>query len=358
AHHKPNFVVAHTVCPKCIDKPLTPQATCKSCGTRCEKCENADGPLCPTNCGYRENIFEGSNTCEYSGRWLFKDTHRYFKVIAHNARSYDNYFILQCLVDQSVRPNKLFYSGSKIMYMQVEKDLHIKFLDSLCFLPMRLSELPKTFDLREMKKGWFPHYLNTRENQGYVGDYPDPKYYGIDYMGVKERGSFLEWYGGLRGQIFDFRQEILEYCRSDVEILRKACLEFRKVMRMATVRYEEDGSWVKTKNVTVKQFVSTPIAQIAPPQKDEFSRSSIQWLSWRAKKDNIHIQHALNGGEKRLLGTRYKLDGYCEQTNTCYEYNGDVYLGCPVCFKDEDTRHPLTGQSMKELYTLTLKKKA
>ncbi|KAL5019204.1 hypothetical protein ScPMuIL_004926, partial [Solemya velum] len=45
-------------------------------------------------------------------------------------------------------------------------------------------------------------------------------------------------HGGLQGQIFDFRQEMLEYCRSDVDILRKSCLEFRKVMRMATGRYE------------------------------------------------------------------------------------------------------------------------
>ncbi|OOY83861.1 hypothetical protein BOW37_12735, partial [Solemya velum gill symbiont] len=39
AEHRPNFVVAHTVCPKCIEKPLTQGATCQSCGTRCQKCE-------------------------------------------------------------------------------------------------------------------------------------------------------------------------------------------------------------------------------------------------------------------------------------------------------------------------------
>ncbi len=36
----------------------------------------------------------------------------------------------------------------------------------------------------------------------------------------------------------------------------------------------------------------------------------------------VEIQHALNGGEKRILGTKYKADGYCESTNTVYEYNG------------------------------------
>ena len=31
ATHKPNFVVAHTVCPKCIDKNLDPDSICKGC---------------------------------------------------------------------------------------------------------------------------------------------------------------------------------------------------------------------------------------------------------------------------------------------------------------------------------------
>ncbi|KAL5018916.1 hypothetical protein ScPMuIL_004638, partial [Solemya velum] len=127
-----------------------------------------------------------------------------------------------------------------------------------------------------------------------------------------------------------------------------------------TLLVEKSGAWLKPNNVIAKQFVSTPIAQVSPHQKDTFSRSSIQWLSWRAKKDNVYIQHALNGGEQRLLGTRYKLDGYCAETNTAYEYNGDVHHGFVTCFPTnrDQTFHPLTRQSMSELYALTLKKKA
>ncbi|OOY87330.1 hypothetical protein BOW15_11280, partial [Solemya velum gill symbiont] len=125
------------------------------------------------------------------------------------------------------------------MYMEVGRDLHIRVLDSLNFLPMKLSQLPISFGLAELKKGWFPHFFNTRENQEYIGPYPSSHYYGVDYMGAKEREAFLDWHGGLQGQIFDFRREILEYCRSDVDILRKACLKFRNLLRKATGRYEE-----------------------------------------------------------------------------------------------------------------------
>ena len=79
-----------------------------------------------------------------------------------------------------------------------------------------------------------------------------------------------------------------------------------------------------------------------------------------ARVSNVEIQHALNIGEKSFPGTHYKLNGYCEETNTAYEYHGCVFHGCPECFSDnrEDTYHPLIKQSLKEFYALTLKKKA
>ena len=50
-------------------------------------------------------------------------------------KGYDGYFLLECLVGQSMRPNKIIYNGSNIMYMTVQKDLHIKVIDSLFFYP-------------------------------------------------------------------------------------------------------------------------------------------------------------------------------------------------------------------------------
>ncbi len=98
-----------------------------------------------------------------------------------------------------------------------------------------------------------------------------------------------------------------------------------------------------------------------PPSgyKDQYSKVSIQWLEWIARKNKINIQHALNVGEKTLHGTRYKLDGYCADTNTAYEFHGCVFHACPTCFPDdrEEKVHPLTNQSLKELYALTQKKR-
>ena len=134
ADHSPNFVVAHIVCPKCPN-PWRQKAICKDCGSRCPNCNEEEGP-CPRTCGSREVVFEGDDTAQTFGRWLLTVQHRYCKVIAHNMKGYDGYFLLEYLVGQSMRPNKIIYNGSNIMYMTVQIDLHIKVIDSLNFLPM------------------------------------------------------------------------------------------------------------------------------------------------------------------------------------------------------------------------------
>ena len=50
------------------------------------------------------------------------------------------------------------------MYCHVSSGLNIRLLDSLNFLNMPLSQPPKSFELVEMKKGYFPHLYNTQEN--------------------------------------------------------------------------------------------------------------------------------------------------------------------------------------------------
>ena len=90
----------------------------------------------------------------------------------HNFKGYDWYFIFKYLYDDKVRPG-LIMTGAKIMEMTVAES-DIRFIDSLNFLPMPLSKFPKTFGLTELVKGYFPHFINTEENQHYVGHYQMP----------------------------------------------------------------------------------------------------------------------------------------------------------------------------------------
>ena len=66
---------------------------------------------------------------------------------------------------------------------------------------------------------------------------------------------------------------------------------------------------------------------------DNFSKISIMWLNYVSNGNNI--KHALNGGEKKsTIGDKtYKVDGFCKETNTVYEFNGCFWHGCPNCYK-------------------------
>lgn len=148
-------------------------------------------------------------------------------AIAHNGRGYDFQFILQWCLSNDRPPTRIIRSGQKIMSMEIGG---VRFIDSLSFLTMPLSAFPKTFGLKEHAKGYFPHLFNTRSNVGYIGPIPDSSYFMPDGMSVKARHMFMEWYESVRDeQNWDFDEEILKYCVSDVDILRRGCLSFREI---------------------------------------------------------------------------------------------------------------------------------
>ena len=312
--HRTNFVVAHTVCKKCIHEPVQPDSICNSCGTRCKKCYNTDGDAllpCVDTCGFREVIFEGNDTANKFGNWLFSSQHRYAKAIAHNMKGYDGYFLLEYLIDQSIRPEKITYAGSKIMYMEVGKGLHIKVLDSLNFLPMKLSALPKAFGLEEVKKGWFPHFFNTKGNQHYIGPYPDLKYYGVDFMSSQEREEFLSWHKSKINDIFDFRKEMEKYCRSDVDILRQACIKFRQLLISSTATtalITTKKGVKKMKSVAIDPFDFVTVASLCMGiYKTKFLEEQ-----WRVKmNDNSEWSPALyvDGNLQVFLNNKWIKEG-------------------------------------------------
>ena len=84
---------------------------------------------------------------------------------------------------------------------------HMKFIDSISFLPFPLRKLSGAFGLTAAK-GWYPHYYNTQDNLDYGGSKPDHSYYGIDEMSTRERREFLEWNDTQRVVLFDNRREL------------------------------------------------------------------------------------------------------------------------------------------------------
>jgi hypothetical protein len=88
-----------------------------------------------------------------------------------------------------------------------------------------------------------------------------------------------------------------------------------------------------------------------------YSQMCIDWLKYIENKNNIYIQHSEKEGEFRISKTKYKVDGYCKDTNTVYEFNGCFFHGCIKCYKNQDEINPKLKKTYKQLYDFTQKRK-
>ena len=342
-------------------------------------------------------VFRGKNTVRDFCKWLFTREHDKCIVIAHNFQGYDSYPILKQLNQEAI-PYDVIYNGAKCVTLTTKTkqkrtlfQIEIKFIDSLNFIPMALARFPKTFGQDELCKGYFPHYFNKDENQEYVGPIPCQDDYGANYMKPEAREKFMTWHQEQveNNYVFDFQEEILKYCRSDVDILAECCKLYREMFRLATDTGNDETGLDPFDSATTiaaycmqvyrTKFLKKDTIALFPQHqvlKRKQSHEALQWLSYISEKEGIRIQHNRNGGEKRVA--RYSLDGYCEETHTAYEYQGCywhgknphvyyaihdnvlnvfLFLGCPECYPKRDTLNPgADNKPMEELYHNTQRK--
>ncbi|XP_071581882.1 uncharacterized protein [Temnothorax nylanderi] len=252
---------------------------------------------------------------------------------------------------------QVILNGTKIVVMTVG---HTKFIDSLNYMPMKLSELPKAFGLQDTSdKGIFPHLFNTRENQDYIGPIPDTRYFSPEHMKAEERERFLSWHAEMTRNnfIFNFQSKIIKYCRNDVDILRRACMAYRKIfLECGNVCPFVECTTIASTCMRVfrKNFLRKEEIGVIPARgyrfADNHSRKALQWLVWMERELGHPIIHAGRGHEHKIDGTR--VDGYYETpTNDddddddetrryVLQFHGCFWHGCPTCFQVNRDRIP------------------
>ena len=194
-----------------------------------------------------------------------------------------------------------------------------------------------------------------------MGPIPPTPYYSPNGMSQKDREAFLAWHQDMcdRDYLLNFQEEIVDYCRSDVDILRRCCMEFRELFHEIT---DIDPFTTLTiaaacHKVYRTNYLAKDTTAFIPPMgyapKNKHSLFPLKWVTYTAEKEEIDIQHACNGGEKHVGD--YFLDGYHEETHTAYEVEGCFWHRCPRCYT-RDTVNSVNGKTMHELYQSTMKK--
>lgn len=169
--HIPNLCVYQQRCPTCFDEQKL--------------------AFCQNFC-FREGIFEKDPVNQFMSHLLkIAKKFKNLIIIAHNGQGYDHQFVLKYLLEQTDLKPEIIKRGSKLIMMIIS---NIKFLDSLNYFPMPLAALPGAFDLKELKKGYFPFLFSSLETQNYVGPMPATKFYAADDMKNPDRFEFLKWY--------------------------------------------------------------------------------------------------------------------------------------------------------------------
>ena len=312
---------------------------------------------------------------------------RQVNVLAHNFQGYDGYFIIYQYYGDNWIVQQL-RNGCKLLEVKHDR---IRFIDSMSFFQMPLSAFPKTFGLKELCKGYFPHKFNLPDDryQNYVGILPSVDYYMPETMSPKDRQAFETWHQEQRDQdvVFDFQKELVAYCESDVRLLKQGCLTFKRLFEALTGFNPFEHITIASacnRDLRMNRMIPNSIAS-EPTRgwRNKINQSipALHWLTWcdhqlrqRALQDltpdddhdllanaypdhpshRQYVQHVRNAGEYNIPGTKIKVDGYCPDTRTVYEFQGCFTHGCPTCYPNRHEKHPRHyDRTMHDVYETT-----
>ena len=306
----------------------------------------------------------GTDCVDKFCKWAIRKERKFTTYISHNRQKYDNYFILNWILENSSYIPKTVITGGSLLEIGVPQ-LNIRFIDSLNFIKTALSNLPKVFGFEnQFAKGFFPHKFNTEQNYDYVGQIPEKEQFDFKWMSHERRKEFDEWYPTQFDKEWNFKQQIDFYCTLDTQILRLCCEKFREIFFNASavdpftcITIASACSMVFRKNFLVPNTIG-----IVPPNgyigHDVQSKQARKWLEYESYEKNVEIVHAGNGHEIKVKGRKYKLDGVRKNpdgtlSNFGYEYLGCYIHGCLKCYR-RDQLNSLIQKPMAEVYNNTM----
>ena len=167
-------------------------------------------------------------------------------------------------------------------------------------------------------------------------------------MHEKKSKAFLTWHREKveSAAIFDFQKELSAYLKSDVQVLKEACLTFVKEMKELT-GVNPLTQWVTVaslaSHVWRKLFLEEDLIALELKNgwwKNQLNQSNeaIEWLEFENSKLGgmgriQHKRNSLNGEVKVPTPAQdYFVDGFNAETRTVYEYHGCLCHGCKQCF--------------------------
>lgn len=331
--------------------------------------------VCQIADGSDARVFYGDDSMKMFCEYFFTPAFRDYRAISFNGRNFDVYLIMRFLRSTFHRIEIVCAQG-KILNLKVP-DLNIELIDLVSFIPASLAQLPKLLGLKTdfLKKGFFPYAAMNNENyhiyNNYVGQLLPMELFEPQMMSNERRSEFYKFYNhkSQLNEQYNLKQEAIDYCISDVRILRLAALKFRfyflTLSNFAFCPLEKcltlsQASMMLYRHSHMPRETIGILPHGGLETHMRHSKESLVWLEYVMHREGIFIQHARNmtesgmGREKRV--DQYHLDGFREDENGmkhAYSYLGHFHHGCPQHFPG-DAFSTFHGMTYRDLYTRTI----
>lgn len=141
----------------------------------------------------------------------------------------------------------------------------------------------------------------------------------------------------VHGNLYDYSQITSEYiqgAKSHIPIICQKC----------------NYNWNPSINNHINNKTGCPMCR-----PHGYSKAQIKWLEDIMISQKIIIHHALSPSGEYTIPEIGKVDGFCELTNTVYEYHGNYWHGNPDIYTSEDI-NPSSKKTFGELYNKTIER--
>ena len=107
--------------------------------------------------------------------------------------------------------------------------------------------------------------------------------------------------------------------------------------------------WALMEDMPTGHFTRRKAAsQFKPVRSQKHGVMAAEWLDWVAQSIGAHIVHKFNGSEKRVGLRKIPVDGFCQETNTVYQFHGCWYHG-HKCHLNQNDYNEIRKTSCSEL---------
>jgi hypothetical protein len=175
-------------------------------------------------------------------------------------------------------------------------------------------------------------------------------------MMPEDYDNFKVWYDEQKGLTdWNFKEEMIRYCRADVELLSKTILKFRKMFKdnldTDPFRYTTLASLCM--NIYINKFIpKKTIVGNSTEKKD--SIVCREWLTYlndeNIKREvPVSVETAKTSEKPRMSSRPITVDGLDMKNKIAYQFQGCYWHGCKKCHPENHMKHLKTMEQNERL---------